>query len=74
MKNTERAAEDLDNLQRAASIDPERSLLSVSHLLGYRQRVAQEILKGNHTEGDLDQLNDLLDYTNDNIKKALGLK
>jgi hypothetical protein len=62
-----------ENLTRAASIDTENIMVSLAQLLGYRQRVAQEILKGGYNEENQRALDEQFEYLNTNIKKVLGL-
>lgn len=62
-----------NNLTTAASFDAEQAILSLTQLFGYRQRVAQEILKGMYNEEDQKALDEQFEYLNTNIKKVLGI-
>lgn len=64
--------EKLNNLRIAAGFDANRTIPGLFQHMGYRQRVAQEILKC-HDEAQIKQLEDLLEATNEIIKKILGL-
>ena len=69
---TESMVEQLKLLQRAATIDVERSYNSIAETLEYRKRVAQALVKETNEE-ICKHLQENLDRCNDLIKSALAL-
>ena len=60
-------------IEAAAHFEAERSLLSISQLLGYRQRVAQELLSFDVDDKEFDSLMVIFNDSEEKIKLALGL-
>jgi len=68
--------EELEKFHRAAYLEfkvgeefGNSPLPQLIQLLGYRQRVAQEVIKSGYSEETIN----LFDYTNDQIKKLLAI-
>jgi hypothetical protein len=62
--------EELEKINRVAFHNISDSFVpNLMQLLGYRQRVAQEIIKSDGNE----RIHDLYNYTNGNIKKLLDI-
>ena len=61
-----------DKLMIAAGFDSGRSYPSLFELLGYRKRLAEQILRSNSSEMEK-KYQEVYEYTNDQIKALLGL-
>lgn len=61
-----------DNLNRAAGFDVNNIYPSLFQLLGYRKHIAEQLLRNREGENTKD-LEELYNYTNDQIKLLLGL-
>jgi predicted nucleic acid-binding OB-fold protein len=60
------------NIKVAVSLDINNSIPQLFQLLGYRKRVAEEMLK-NHNEEEFKALKDIFERVNNDIKLLLGL-
>lgn len=60
-------------IEAAAHCEAERTLLSISQLLGYRQRVAQELLSFDSDDEEFKSLLGIFDDSENKIKSILGL-
>ena len=63
--------ESLRLIQASASIEVNHLLPNLMRLIGYRQRVAQELLS--RPESNKDELSELYDHINDQIKILLAI-
>jgi len=64
--------EEKEKIQRAAHFNSMYVVTDMLQLIGYRQRIAQELLRGNTDEVYRD-LKELYNNINDKIKKILGI-
>lgn len=62
-----------EQVQTAAGIDPTLYGHRLTQVLQARKEVAIELLRGHHTIDGRKALDQLFDYSNDKIKKILGL-
>ena len=65
-------SEEKEKIQRAAHFNSMYVVTDMLQLIGYRQRIAQELLRGNTDEVYRD-LKELYNNINDKIKKILGI-
>jgi hypothetical protein len=72
MNNTATNIKDRENLQMAADMKIDFAIPSLCQLIGYRQKVAQDIL-GCKDEEQLEYLNSVYDRANYHIKQLLGI-
>jgi hypothetical protein len=59
-------------IQSASQVETEHLMPNLMRLLGYRQRVAQQIREAPKGE-NLKELDELYEYVNENIKKLLSI-
>jgi len=65
-------SEEREKIQRAAHFNSMYVITDMMQLIGYRQRIAQELLRGN-TDEVYDDLKELYNNINDKIKRILGI-
>ena len=65
-------SEEREKIQRAAHFNSMYVITDMMQLIGYRQRIAQELLRGNTDEVYKD-LKELYNNINDKIKRILGI-
>ena len=65
-------SEEKEKIQRAAHFNSMYVITDMMQLIGYRQRIAQELLRA-HTDEVYDDLKELYNNINDKIKRILGI-
>jgi hypothetical protein len=60
-------------IQSASHVETEHLIPNLMRLLGYRQRVAQEMRKITHETDAYVELEKVYDYVNEDIKRLLSL-
>ena len=65
-------SEEREKIQRAAHFNSMYVITDMMQLIGYRQRIAQELLRA-HTDEVYDDLKELYNNINDKIKRILGI-
>ena len=63
--------EELEKVKISAYFDAGRTMPALMQLIGYRQNVAQNLLNSNGETHE--ELMEIYNYTNDQIKKVMGL-
>jgi len=72
MENTRAVVDDLRLIQEAAGFDSTNLMGSLSQLIGYRQRIAQTMLRTNSDE-EHHELKQAFEYTQSKIKLLLAI-
>lgn len=72
MEESQSIVDEFVKISRSASMDSLNIHSNLFQLLGYRQRVAQEILENKNDE-NVKELISLFNYTNEQIKKLLAI-
>lgn len=65
------AIETMEKVQVAANFNTQYAIPNLMQLIGYRQKVAQDLLRANSERHS--ELTELFNYTNEQIKKVLGI-
>ncbi len=73
MGNTQSKVEILENLQQCAYMDVRNSIPSLCQLIGYRQKVAQELLKTLEANKENEEMTNVFLHCNEEIKRLLGI-